>query len=104
MSKKYNQMKKYLNKLIHHEIPIASFTYNFLFLINFICGYLLLNYFISSTFIFQQVIIKGLIWCISLDLIMILLDFVQDPIVEEITVIFPIILGLFGSFVLFIAP
>ena len=104
MNKKYNQIKDNFNKLIHHEIPTASFLYNFLFLISFICGYLLLNYFISSTFIFQQVIIKGLIWCISLDLIMILLDAVQDPIVEEITVIFPIILGLFGSFVLFIAP
>lgn len=104
MSKKYNQIKEYLNKLIHYEIHIMSITYNFLFLISFICGYVLLNYFISSTFIFQQVIIKGLIWCISLDLIMILLDTVHDPIVEEITVIFPIILGLFGSFVLFIAP
>lgn len=104
MSKKYNQIKKYFNELIHHEIPITSFTYNFLFLISFICGYLLLNYFISSTFIFQQVIIKGLIWCISLDLIINLLNYASEDFVEKITVIFPIILGLFGSFVLFIAP
>ena len=95
-------MKEYLNKLIHYEIHIMSITYNFLFLISFICGYVLLNYFTLSTFIFRQIIIESLIWCISLDLIMILLDTVRDPIVEEITIIFPVILGLFGSFVLFI--
>lgn len=104
MSKKYNQIKEYFNKLIHHEIHIASITYNFLFLISFICSYLLLNYFMLSIFIFQQIIIKGLIWCISLDLIINLLNYANEDFVEEIPLIFPIILGLFGSFVLFIAP
>lgn len=100
-------MKTIFNKLIKFEINVTSLLYHIIFLFSFILVYLLLVLATTNIFtciIFLRALIKSIIWCVCIDLIISLLNYMSDDdeYIEKIFCVVPVIIGAFSVLIVFL--